>query len=264
MLIPVFPGTNCEYDTAAAFVRAGAVAETFVVRNLTASDVEESASAFVRALQNSQILFLPARLLGGGRARRLGQVHHRAFLRTLQIREEINRMLTVRDGLIGGICNGFQALIKLGLVPFGEIREMNADSPTLTYNAIGRHQSRIVRTRVCANASPWLMYTNVGEVYSAPVSHGEGRLVCPAPLLEMLFRNGQVVTQYADEAGRPSMDIDVNPNGSAASVEGLVSTGGRVLGKMAHSERTGAYLYKNVPGNYDMPLFRGGVDYFRK
>ncbi len=262
VLIPVFPGTNCEYDTEAAFLRAGAKPELFLIKNLTPRQVEQSVQYFADALHNSQILFLPGGFSGGDEPDGSGKFIT-AFLRNPRIREEILRMLEERDGLIGGICNGFQALIKLGLVPFGEIRDMDESCPTLTFNTIGRHQSRIVRTRICAHASPWLMHTEVGEVYAAPVSHGEGRFLCPQPLFDMLAENGQLVTQYVDEAGSPTMDIGSNPNGSMGAVEGAVSPNGRVLGKMAHSERIGPYLYQNVPGNYDMPLFRGAVDYFR-
>ncbi|HWR24043.1 MAG TPA: phosphoribosylformylglycinamidine synthase [Feifaniaceae bacterium] len=262
VLIPVFPGTNCEYDTGAAFLRAGAKPELFLIKNLTPRQAEESVRAFADALSNSQILFLPGGFSGGDEPDGSGKFIT-AFLRNPRIREEISRLLETRDGLIGGVCNGFQALIKLGLVPFGEIRDMDEFCPTLTYNEIGRHQSRIVHTRVAANGSPWLMHTRVGEVYSAPASHGEGRFLCPRPLFDKLSENGQLVTQYADETGAPTMDIAYNPNGSMGAVEGVVSPNGRVLGKMAHSERTGPHLYKNVPGNYDMPLFRGAADYFR-
>ncbi len=263
VLIPVFPGTNCEYDTEAAFLRAGAKPELFLIKNLTPHQVEQSVCAFAEALSSSQILFLPGGFSGGDEPDGSGKFIT-AFLRSPRIREEISHLLETRDGLIGGACNGFQALIKLGLVPFGEIRDMDEACPTLTFNEIGRHQSRIVHTRIAANGSPWLMYTEVGEVYSAPVSHGEGRFLCPQPLFDTLAENGQLITQYVDDAGTPTMDIAFNPNGSMGAVEGIISPDGRVLGKMAHSERTGSYLYQNVPGNYDMPLFRGAVDYFRR
>ena len=263
VLIPVLPGTNCEYDTEAAFLRAGAKPELFLIKNLTPRQVEESVHEFADALYNSQILFLPGGFSGGDEPDGSGKFIT-AFLRNPRIREEISCLLETRDGLVGGVCNGFQALIKLGLVPFGEIRDMDEGCPTLTFNEIGRHQSRIVHMRVSANGSPWLMYTQVGEIYSAPVSHGEGRFLCSQPLFDALAENGQLITQYVDETGTPTLDIAFNPNGSMGAVEGIISPDGRVLGKMAHSERTGPYLYQNVPGNYDMPLFRGAVDYFRR
>ena len=262
VLIPVFPGTNCEYDTEEAFLRAGAAPQILLIKNLTPRQVEQAVRAFAQALQSSQILFLPGGFSGGDEPDGSGKFIT-AFLRNPRIREEMSRFLKERDGVVGGICNGFQALIKLGLVPFGEVRDMDESCPTLTFNEIGRHQSRIVRTRVSSNASPWLMYTEVGEVYAAPVSHGEGRFLCPQPLFDMLAENGQLVTQYVDETGTPTMDISANPNGSMGAVEGIISPDGRIFGKMAHNERVGQYLYRNVPGNYDMPLFRGAVDYFR-
>ena len=172
------------------------------------------------------------------------------------------KLLNDRDGLMCGICNGFQALIKLGLVPFGEIRDTDAACPTLTYNVIGRHQSRIVRTRVASNRSPWLTKVQVGDIVSVPISHGEGRFLCPPDLLAQLAENGQIATQYVDLEGNPTMDIDGNPNGSVWAVEGITSPDGRVLGKMGHSERVGPHLYRNVPGSYDLGLFQAARDYF--
>ena len=261
-LIPVFPGTNCEFDSARALEAAGAQPEVFVVKNLTASDVVASAERFAKRLAQSQILFLPGGFSGGDEPNGSGKFIA-AFLRAPRIAEEIERLLGVRDGLIGGICNGFQALIKLGLVPYGHIREPEADAPTLTYNRIGRHQSRLVRLRVSSNRSPWLMHAAVGDVHVAPISHGEGRFVCGDALLRQLAENGQIATQYVDDAGLATMDILFNPNGSCQAVEGITSPDGRVFGRMAHAERTGEDLYRNVPVGAACPMFRGAVDYFR-
>ncbi|MED9957811.1 MAG: phosphoribosylformylglycinamidine synthase subunit PurQ, partial [Christensenellales bacterium] len=236
--------------------------EVFVVKNLTASDVVASAERFAKRLAQSQILFLPGGFSGGDEPNGSGKFIA-AFLRAPRIAEEIERLLGVRDGLIGGICNGFQALIKLGLVPYGHIREPEADAPTLTYNRIGRHQSRLVRLRVSSNRSPWLMHAAVGDVHVAPISHGEGRFVCGDALLRQLAENGQIATQYVDDAGLATMDILFNPNGSCQAVEGITSPDGRVFGRMAHAERTGEDLYRNVPVGAACPMFRGAVDYFR-
>ena len=264
VLIPVFPGTNCEYDTARAFIKAGAEPEIMVVRNLSARAVAESVDAFAQAIARSQIVFIPGGFSGGDEPDGSGKFIT-AFFRNPLLRDRIGELLNVRDGLMGGICNGFQALIKLGLVPYGEIREADVcTEATLTFNDIGRHQSRLVRTRIASNKSPWLMHTRVGEVYLAPVSHGEGRFVASADVIARLAENGQIATQYCDENGVPTMDILANPNGSCAAIEGITSPDGRVFGKMAHSERVGfnVPLYKNVPGNYDNGMFRGAVDYF--
>lgn len=262
VLIPVFPGTNCEYDTAEALKALGAEPDILVIKNLTSSAVEESAHEFARRLSKSQILFIPGGFSSGDEPDGSGKFIT-AFMRNPLISERISDLLDERDGLICGVCNGFQALIKLGLVPYGEIREAQALNPTLTYNRIARHQSRLVRTRVASNKSPWLMRYNVGDVHLTPVSHGEGRFVCSAELLEKLERNGQIATQYADLSGAPSMDMDTNPNGSDWAVEGITSPDGRIFGRMAHSERCREGLYKNVPGNYVNDFFRGAVDYFR-
>ncbi len=261
-LITVFPGTNCEYDSAYALQKAGAETEIFVLNNLTAKGVAQSAEWFAKRLTKTQILFLPGGFSGGDEPDGSGKFIT-AFLRNPRIREEIENLLSLRDGLIGGICNGFQALIKLGLVPFGEIRDADAGFPTLTFNAIGRHQSRLVRTRVASNKSPWLMHAKVGDIHLAPVSHGEGRFLCDAALLGMLAANGQIATQYVDLNGNPTMEILYNINGSDQAVEGITSPDGRIFGRMAHSERAGYGLYKNVPGDADSPMFRGAVDYFR-
>ena len=260
-VIPVFPGTNCEYDSARACVRAGLEAETVVVRNLTPDALEQSAEALERAIRQAQLVFIPGGFSGGdepdGSAKFIV-----SFLRNPRLTDAIHDLLKNRDGLMLGICNGFQALVKLGLVPFGEIRDTDENCPTLTYNTIGRHQSSIVRTRVCTNLSPWLMETQPGQVYSVPISHGEGRFVAPESVLRQLAENGQIATQYVDLTGTPTMDTAFNPNGSLWAIEGIVSPDGRVLGKMGHSERVGPCLYRNVPGQYDMGLFRSAAKYF--
>ena len=261
VVIPVFPGNNCEYDSARAFEAAGAVVETFVINNLTPDAVAESTAELVRLISNSQIVMLPGGFSGGdepdGSAKFIT-----AFFRAPAVTEAVRDLLQNRDGLMLGICNGFQALVKLGLVPYGDIRPMDESCPTLTFNNIGRHQSRLVRTRVASSLSPWLSRCEVGDIHTVPVSHGEGRFVASPELLAELKANGQIATQYVDEQGVPSMDLDVNPNGSAWAVEGITSPDGRILGKMGHSERRGLGLYKNVPGNLFQPLFEGGVGYF--
>ncbi len=263
VLIPVFPGTNCEYDTARAFEAAGAAAEVFVIRNLTSQDIARSVEDFARRIDESQIVFLPGGFSGGdepdGSAKFIT-----AFFRNAQVRAAVERLLEGRGGLMGGICNGFQALIKLGLVPYGRITDATETSPTLTFNTIGRHQSRLVRTRVCANTSPWLRHTQVGEIYTVPISHGEGRFLAEPDEILALAEAGQIATQYVDLDGAPTGDIRFNPNGSMFAVEGITSPDGRVLGKMGHSERVGPGLYKNVPGRYEMGLFRSAVEYFRQ
>ncbi len=261
VIIPVFPGTNCEYDTARAFEQAGAVADILVVNNLTSATIAESAKELVRAIKNSQIVMLPGGFSGGdepdGSAKFIT-----AFFRAPEVTEAVRDLLFNRDGLMLGICNGFQALVKLGLVPYGDIRPMDEGCPTLTFNTIGRHQSRLVRTRVASSLSPWLSRCNVGDAHTVAISHGEGRFVASPELLDQLKKTGRIATQYVDESGTPSMDWDVNPNGSVMAIEGITSPDGRVLGKMGHVERRGEGLYKNVPGNKFMPLFESGVDYF--
>lgn len=262
VLIPVFPGTNCEYDTAKAAEAAGLDARIFIIRNLTAEDIRASVGGFADALRESQTVFIPGGFSGGdepdGSAKFIT-----AFFRNEAVRSAVGDLLDARGGLMCGVCNGFQALVKLGLVPFGKIVDTDAHCPTLTYNVIGRHQSRLVRTRVASNKSPWLRETKPGDVFTVPISHGEGRFLCEDKLLSELADNGQIATQYADLANLPTMDVKYNPNGSVGAVEGITSPDGRILGKMGHSERIGAGLYKNVPGNYDIGLFRSAARYFK-
>lgn len=259
--IPVFPGTNCEYDTARAFLRAGADPETFVVNNLTPAAVAQSARAFARLVRQSQIIAIPGGFSGGdepdGAAKLIA-----AFFRAPEVTEAVNDLLEMRDGLVLGICNGFQALVKLGLVPFGRILPIDVNCPTLTFNTIGRHQSRIVRTRVASTLSPWLARCSVGDVYDVPISHGEGRFVAAPDVLERMRNNGQIATQYTDAAGNPSLALDANPNGSVLAIEGITSPDGRILGKMGHSERWSVGVYKNLPAFSRDPVIESGVDYF--
>ena len=262
VLIPVFPGTNCEYDTAKAFADAGAEPEIFVIRNRSAEEVAHSAELFAEKTANAQIVFIPGGFSGGDEPDGSGKFIT-AFFRGERVKEEITRLLEERQGLMGGICNGFQALIKLGLVPYGKIIDTDETCPTLTYNNIARHQSRIVRVRVASVKSPWLSLVEAGEVFSVPISHGEGKFVASPALIEQLAENGQIMTQYVDLSDNATMDIRFNPNGSAAAIEGILSPDGRVFGKMGHSERKGAGLYKNVPGEYDMKLFESAVKYFK-
>ena len=261
VLIPVFPGTNCEYDSARAVMRAGLDAEILVVGNQSAQAVADSAARFAAAARNSQIIFVPGGFSGGDEPDGSGKFIT-AFFRNPEVTEATMELLKQRDGLMLGICNGFQALIKLGLVPFGEIIDTDETCPTLSYNVIGRHQSRIVRTRVASNNSPWLAKMQVGDVVNVPISHGEGRFLCSEALLQKLAANGQIATQYVDLAGQPTMDVDFNPNGSVWAIEGITSPDGRVFGKMGHAERIGADLYQNVPGDYDLHLFQAAKDYF--
>ncbi len=262
VLIPAFPGTNCEYDSAKAVERAGAAAEIFVVRNLTASDIAESVEVFAQKLRQSQIVFIPGGFSGGDEPDGSGKFIT-AFFRNPEIKEAVAELLEKRDGLMCGICNGFQALIKLGLVPYGKIIDTDENCPTLSYNTIGRHQSKLVRTRVASNASPWLKNVSVGDIFTVPISHGEGRLLASMELVEQMAANGQIITQYVNADGMPTNEIQYNPNGSICAIEGLISPDGRVLGKMGHSERIGNGLYQNVEGNYDMQLFRSAAEYYK-
>ena len=262
VLIPAFPGTNCEYDSARAAEDAGAAAEIFVIRNRSAEEIARSAEEFAKKARESQIIFIPGGFSGGdepdGSAKFIT-----AFFRNPGVKDAVTELLERRDGLMCGICNGFQALIKLGLVPYGRILETDENCPTLTFNTIGRHQSRIVRTRVASNRSPWLALAEQGGIYSMPISHGEGRFLAGEDLIRTLSENGQIATQYVDLAGNPSMDLRFNPNGSLYAIEGITSPDGRVFGKMGHSERVGKDLYQNVPGNYDIRMFESAVKYFK-
>lgn len=262
VLIPVFPGTNCEYDSAKAAARAGAVPEIFVINNLTAEGIADSAKRFAEAVSRSQAIFIPGGFSGGDEPDGSGKFIT-AFFRNELIKDAVHDLLKNRDGLMCGICNGFQALIKLGLVPYGEIRDADENAPTLTFNTIGRHQSRIVRVRAASVKSPWMAKVNCGDVFSVPISHGEGRFIAPESLIRELAENGQILTQYADLDGNPTTDIQFNPNNSMWAIEGITSPDGRVLGKMGHAERIGTGLYRNVSGTYEMHLFESLVEYFR-
>jgi phosphoribosylformylglycinamidine synthase len=262
VFIPVFPGTNCEYDTARAFEKAGAQVETLVVRNLTPSDIEESIQRIAQAVSRSQIVMIPGGFSGGDEPDGSGKFIATTF-RNPRIAEAIEQLLNQRDGLMLGICNGFQALIKLGLVPYGKIIASTENSPTLTFNSIGRHISRMVYTRVTSVKSPWFAGVNAGDVFTVPISHGEGRFVASDEMLRTLMANGQIATQYCAPDGQPSGAAEWNPNGSVCAVEGITSPDGRILGKMGHSERMGKNLYKNVPGAKDQKLFESGVKYFK-
>ena len=261
VFIPSFPGTNCELDSAKAFRRAGAEVETFVFRNLTAKGIEESVEAIVRGIGNAQIVMLPGGFSAGDEPDGSGKFIATA-LRNPRIMEAIMELLGKRDGLMLGICNGFQALIKLGLVPYGEIRTLREDDPTLTFNTIGRHAATHVRTVVSSVKSPWMAGVSVGDVHEVAISHGEGRFVCREGQLRRLMTGGQIVTQYAAQDGLPAAQMPFNPNGSYWAVEGICSPDGRVLGKMGHSERIGAHVASNIPGNKDQKIFESGVAYF--
>ncbi len=262
VFIPVFPGTNCEYDSARAWERAGATTETLVVRNLTPQAVEETVEAIVQGIRRSQIVMLPGGFSGGDEPDGSGKFIA-AMFRNPRIAEEVMRLLQHRDGLMLGVCNGFQALIKLGLVPYGEIRDLTPDAPTLTHNTLGRHVSCMVRTKVASNLSPWFNNVKVGDVHTIAVSHGEGRFVASPELVAKLRQRGQLATQYVDDQGQPSMLIPWNPNGSVNAIEGITSPDGRVLGKMGHSERIGASVARNIPGEKDQQLFEAGVRYYK-
>ena len=262
VIIPVFPGTNCEYESAKAFEYAGAKAKIIVINNLSSDDIKKSVDNFSKELKTSQIIFIPGGFSGGDEPDGSGKFIT-AFFRNHIIKEETRKLLDKRGGLILGICNGFQALIKLGLVPFGNIIETDENCPTLTFNEISRHQSKIVRTRIASNKSPWLSYMNVGDIVSVPISHGEGRFIASEELIKKLSENGQIATQYVDFEGNASNDIRFNPNGSIYAIEGITSPDGRVLGKMGHSERIGNGLYKNVLGNYNIKMFKSAVEYFK-
>ena len=262
VFIPAFPGTNCEYDSARAFLRAGAEVDTLVFRNQNASQIRESVEAFARAIASSQMVMIPGGFSAGDEPEGSAKFITSVF-RNAQIADEVMRLLHERDGLMLGICNGFQALVKLGLVPYGEIRPQSVDSPTLTFNTIGRHQSMMAYTKVVSNLSPWLRQAELGKDYVVPISHGEGRFVAPQEWLDRLFANGQVATQYVDLNGSPTMQEPYNMNGSYMAIEGITSPNGRVLGKMAHSERRREGTYLNIYGDQDQRIFESGVEYFK-
>ena len=261
-VIPVFPGTNCEYDTAQACLRAGIEPEIIVIRNLSTDLLGQSAQALEKAIRSAQMVVLPGGFSGGDEPDGSGKFIA-SFLRSPALSDAVMDLLKHRDGLMLGICNGFQALVKLGLVPYGEIRDMDGQCPTLTYNLIGRHQSSYVTTRVASVNSPWMLKSQVGDLHTIPISHGEGRFVAPQAVVQALIANGQVATQYVDQAGQPTMDIDFNPNGSVEAIEGIFSPDGRVFGKMGHLERRGPFVGVNIPGNKHQPLFESGAEYFR-
>ena len=262
VLIPVFPGTNCEFDSAKAVRDAGAEPEIFVINNLTADGVKRSAETFAKKIGESQAIFVPGGFSGGDEPDGSGKFIT-AFFRGSDVKAAVTELLDNRDGLMCGICNGFQALVKLGLVPFGKIIDTDESCPTLTFNNIARHQSKIVRTRIASNMSPWLADTNVGDIYNVPISHGEGKFLATEEMIKKLIEGGQIATQYVDLDGNATYNIDYNPNGSSLAIEGITSPDGRVFGKMGHSERVGAGLYRNVIGDYDIKMFKSMVKYFK-
>ena len=261
IFMPIFPGTNCEYDTRRVFEKAGGVVRELVVKNLSSDDIEQSIELMFKYIEDSQIIMIPGGFSAGDEPDGSGKFIATAF-RNPRIKEAVMRLIKQRDGLILGICNGFQALIKLGLVPFGEIRDIDENCPTLTFNTIGRHVSRMVRTKVVSVLSPWLGLSNPGDIHTVAVSHGEGRFVADKDMLDVLVKNGQIATQYVDLDGKPTYDIRFNPNGSVYAVEGITSPDGRIFGKMCHSERIGRNVAKNIPGDKDQRIFEAGVRYF--
>ncbi len=262
VLIPVFPGTNCEYDCEREFFKAGGEVKTLIFNNLTTTHIEESIEALEREIKDSQIIMLPGGFSAGDEPDGSGKFIN-AIFRNERLRDAIMELIKSRDGLMLGICNGFQALIKLGLVPYGEIADIKENSPTLTYNAIGRHQSTMVNTKIISTKSPWLSMCKAGDVYKVPVSHGEGRFYADDAMIRQLIVKGQIATQYVDNEGKGTYDIEFNPNGSVYAIEGITSEDGRIFGKMAHSERIAPGIIKNVPGNKDMKLFQGGINYYK-
>ena len=262
VFIPVFPGTNCEVDTARAFEKAGAEVEMLIVKNLTQSGIEETIERMEQIIRQSQMIMLPGGFSGGDEPDGSGKFIATTF-RNPRVSEAVSDLLNNRDGLMLGICNGFQALIKLGLVPYGEIRELKPTDPTLTFNTVGRHISHMAYTRVTSVKSPWFSGVNAGDVFAIPVSHGEGRFMADLETVKQLAANGQIATQYVDLGGKPSDSIEFNLNGSVCAIEGITSPDGRVLGKMGHSERKGENLYKNVPFEKDQKIFESGVNYFK-
>ena len=262
VFIPAFPGTNCEVDSARAFEKAGADVSVLVVNNLSSAAINETIDKMAKEIEQSQIIMLPGGFSGGDEPEGSGKFIATTF-RNPKISEAVQKLLNCRDGLMLGICNGFQALIKLGLVPYGEIKTINEDDPTLTFNTIGRHISSMAYTRVTSVKSPWLSSVNAGDMFAVPISHGEGRFVANEDVMKKLIENGQVATQYVNLDGEVVADMPFNPNGSVCAVEGITSPDGRVLGKMGHCERKGDNLYKNVPFEKDMLLFESGVKYFK-
>lgn len=262
VFIPVFPGTNCEYDSARAFKKEGAEVTELVFNNMNKESLNESILKMEEIIRKSQIIMLPGGFSAGDEPDGSGKFIANVF-RNERIKEAVMDLLKNRDGLMLGICNGFQALIKLGLVPYGEIVDINENMPTLTYNEINRHMSSIIRTKITSNKSPWFSEVNLGDIHSVAISHGEGRFVAPKEVLEQLSKNGQIATQYVDVNGNISMDMPYNPNGSMLAIEGITSPDGRILGKMGHSERIGEDLYKNIPGNFDQKIFKAGVNYYK-
>lgn len=262
VFIPVFPGTNCEYDSQRKFEEAGAKVNTFVINNLTANGLEQSIEKAAQIIRNSQIIMFPGGFSAGDEPDGSGKFIA-AFFRNPILKEEIMKLLNERDGLILGICNGFQVLIKLGLLPYGDIRDIDSSSPTLTFNTIGHHMSCLVNTKIISNKSPWLMNVNAGDIHTIPISHGEGRFIVEKETMQSLIENGQIATQYVDLKGNPSYDTKYNPNGSMYAVEGITSCDGRVFGKMGHSERIGTNVYKNISGQKDQKIFEAGANYFK-
>ena len=262
VFIPVFPGTNCEYDSTRAFERAGAEVDVKVFKNLTAEDIHDSVELFAKAIDQAQIIMFPGGFSAGDEPDGSAKFFATAF-QNAKIKEAVMKLVNERDGLALGICNGFQALVKLGLVPYGEIVNQTEDSPTLTMNEIGRHVSTMVYTKVVTNKSPWLRKAVLDQIYAIPASHGEGRFVASKEWIEKLFKNGQVATQYVNLNGEPTMDDRYNPNGSYYAIEGITSPDGRVLGKMAHSERIGENIAKNIYAKQDQKIFESGVEYFK-
>ena len=262
VFIPVFPGTNCEVDTARAFAKAGADPQLLIVKNLTPKDIEETITQMEKMIKESQIIMFPGGFSGGDEPDGSGKFIATTF-RNPVIAQAVTDLLEKRDGLMLGICNGFQALIKLGLVPYGKITDITEDSPTLTFNTVGRHISHMAYTRVTSVKSPWLSQVNAGDVFAVPISHGEGRFVANDAMLQKLIEGGQVATQYVDLNGKPSDDIAFNVNGSVCAIEGITSPDGRIFGKMGHSERKGDNLYANVPFEKDQKIFESGVAYFK-
>ena len=262
VVIPVFPGTNCEDDCARAFLKEGAEVSQVILRNLNKEILAESIDKLEAEIRTAQIIMLPGGFSAGDEPDGSGKFIATVF-RNEKIKAAVMDLLNNRDGLMLGICNGFQALIKLGLVPYGEIRDIDEDMATLTYNNINRHMSSMVRTKISSTKSPWFSEVEVNDIHTIPISHGEGRFVAPESLIKELEKNGQIATQYVDLDGEVTLNMPYNPNGSMVGIEGITSPDGRILGKMGHSERIGEDLYKNIPGNFDQRIFKAGVNYFK-